>query len=41
VEASRALRAGGVSARDGKSLVDGVAAAVLLQGWLDRRPPRS
>lgn len=37
VQASRALRAGGASRRAGKQLVDGVAAAVMLQSWLDRR----
>jgi putative holliday junction resolvase len=37
VEATRRLREGGVSARRGRQLVDGVAAAVLLQAWLDQR----
>jgi putative Holliday junction resolvase len=37
VEASRRLREGGVSAKRGKPLVDGVAAAVILQSWLDGR----
>jgi putative Holliday junction resolvase len=37
VEASRRLREGGVSARQGRKLVDGMAAAVLLQAWLDQR----
>jgi len=37
VEATRRLREGGVRAREGKKLVDGAAAAVLLQSWLDRR----
>jgi len=37
VEASRKLRQGGVSGRKQKVLVDGVAAAVMLQSWLDRR----
>jgi len=37
VEASRRLREGGVSARRAKPRVDGAAAAVLLQSWLDRR----
>jgi len=37
VEATRRLREGGVSARKGRRLVDGVAAAVLLQAWLDAR----
>ena len=37
VEAAQQLRRSGVSAREGKSLVDGVAAAVILQSWLDAR----
>ena len=37
VEATRRLREGGVSARKGRRLVDGMAAAVLLQAWLDQR----
>ena len=37
VEATQQLRASGISARAGKSLVDGVAAAVILQSWLDAR----
>ena len=37
VEATRRLREGGVSARRGRKLVDGMAAAVLLQAWLDQR----
>jgi putative holliday junction resolvase len=40
VEASRALRAGGASRRASIQRVDGAAAAVMLQSWLDRRPPR-
>jgi putative holliday junction resolvase len=36
VEASRRLRARGVSAKEGKKLVDGEAAAVMLQSWMDR-----
>jgi putative Holliday junction resolvase len=36
VEAFRQLRAQGISGRAGKRLVDGVAAAVILQSWLDR-----
>jgi putative Holliday junction resolvase len=36
VEASRKLRQGGVDGRRQKGLVDGVAAAVMLQSWLDR-----
>jgi putative Holliday junction resolvase len=35
VEATRRLREVGISAKKGRSLVDGVAAAVLLQAWLD------
>jgi putative Holliday junction resolvase len=35
VQASRALRAGGVKARDQRQRIDGAAAAVLLQAWLD------
>jgi len=37
VEASRRLREGGVDARRGKPRVDGAAAAVILQAWLDGR----
>lgn len=37
VEASRRLRDRGVKARDQKRLVDGAAAAVILQSWLDAR----
>jgi putative Holliday junction resolvase len=37
VEATRRLREGGVSAKKGRLLVDGAAAAVLLQAWLDHR----
>jgi putative Holliday junction resolvase len=36
-EAEQRLRARGVSARDQRPLVDAEAAAVILQGWLDRR----
>jgi len=36
-EAEDRLRTRGVSARDMKDLVDAEAAAVILQGWLDRR----
>jgi putative Holliday junction resolvase len=36
-EASTRLRDQGVSARDQKALIDAEAAAVILQGWLDRR----
>jgi putative Holliday junction resolvase len=35
VEASRRMREGGTDARRGRSRVDGAAAAVLLQAWLD------
>ncbi len=38
VEATRRLREGGVPAKKSRMLVDGVAAAVLLQAWLDQRP---
>ena len=41
VEATQQLRASGINARDGKSLVDGVAAAVILQSWLDARRGQS
>jgi len=37
VEADRRLREGGASARVRKGRVDGGAAAVILQSWLDRR----
>src|SRR5215471_941649 len=37
VEATRRLREGGVSAKKSRQLVDGAAAAVLLQAWLDHR----
>ena len=37
MEASRKLRQSGVEGRKQKGLVDGVAAAVMLQSWLDRR----
>ncbi|HZF56120.1 MAG TPA: Holliday junction resolvase RuvX [Polyangiaceae bacterium] len=37
VEAGRQLRASGVSGRKQKAMVDGVAASVLLQSWLDGR----
>ena len=36
-EASTRLREQGFSARDQKGLIDAEAAAVILQGWLDRR----
>ena len=35
--AEQALRAGGVKGRDRRQVVDKVAAAVMLQGWLDSR----
>lgn len=37
VEAQRHLRASGVGSRKGRSIVDMVAASVLLQAWLDRQ----
>ena len=37
VTAAAVLRNSGVNSRDGRSVVDKIAAAVLLQGWLDRR----
>jgi putative Holliday junction resolvase len=37
VEASRRLREGGTAGRKGKARVDGAAAALILQAWLDRR----
>jgi putative holliday junction resolvase len=37
VAASSALRAGGRAARQQRGVIDQVAAAVLLQSWLDRR----
>ena len=37
MEASRKLRQAGVEGRKQKGLVDGVAAAVMLQSWLDGR----
>lgn len=41
VTAERALREGGVRGRDRRSVVDKIAAAVLLQGWLDARAGRN
>lgn len=35
VAAERALRAGGVNSRRGRQVVDKVAAALILQSWLD------
>lgn len=40
VEASRALRAAGRSAREARAVIDASAAAVLLQSWLDRERGR-
>jgi putative Holliday junction resolvase len=37
IEAARRLREGGVSGRRARERVDGAAAAVLLQAWLDAR----
>lgn len=37
-EANRILKARGVSWQDSKAQVDRVAAAVMLQSWLDSRP---
>jgi putative holliday junction resolvase len=38
-EAETRLRDRGISAKDARSRVDAEAAAVILQGWLDRDPP--
>jgi putative Holliday junction resolvase len=40
VAAGRSLRAAGVSGRNRRQVVDQVAAAVLLQSWLDRHALR-
>jgi putative Holliday junction resolvase len=40
VSAQRQLREAGVSSRRGRAVVDSLAAAVLLQSWLDSRAPR-
>jgi putative Holliday junction resolvase len=40
VSAQAALAAGGVRARDRRGVVDKVAAAVILQSWLDRQRSR-
>lgn len=40
VAAAGALRAGGVRSRARRGVIDQVAAAVMLQTWLDRRRPR-
>lgn len=39
VTAERALAAGGVRGPARRKVVDKLAAAVMLQGWLDGRPP--
>jgi putative Holliday junction resolvase len=39
VQATRLLRAANVRARDQRSRVDGTAAAVMLQAYLDARGP--
>jgi len=39
VSANRSLVAAGMKAPERRRVVDKVAAAVLLQSWLDRRPP--
>jgi putative Holliday junction resolvase len=38
VTAQRSLATGGVRARDRRAVVDKVAAAVMLQSWLDAQP---
>ena len=38
VTAQRSLATGGVRAKDRRAVVDKVAAAVMLQSWLDGRP---
>lgn len=40
VEATRRLREGGASTREMRSRVDGAAAAVILQAWLDAASER-
>ena len=40
VEAAQQLRANGITAREGKGLIDGASAAVILQSWLDARRGR-
>ncbi len=37
VEAARRMREGGTAAREGRARIDGAAAALLLQAWLDAR----
>ncbi len=39
VVAQQHLQAQGVSTREQRTMVDAVAAAVMLQGWLDHREP--
>jgi putative Holliday junction resolvase len=41
VSADRILGARGVRAKDRRAVVDMVAAAVILQSWLDAQPPES
>lgn len=41
VSAERILGARGVRAKDRRAVVDKVAAAVILQSWLDAQPPES
>jgi putative Holliday junction resolvase len=38
VSAQRALREAGRDARSQKSIIDQVAAQIILQGWLDSNP---
>jgi RNase H-fold protein (predicted Holliday junction resolvase) len=38
VTAQRSLATGGVRAKDRRAVVDKVAAAVMLQAWLDGQP---
>jgi putative holliday junction resolvase len=38
-EAETRLRDRGISSKDARSMVDAEAAAVILQGWLDRSTP--
>lgn len=40
VEANRILKERGLSWQESRKQVDRVAAAVMLQSWLDSRPPR-
>ena len=37
VTAERSLREQGVSSKEGRKVIDQLAAAVLLQAWLDKR----